>query len=97
MSNMNVDQRKTDQGRSELARGGNSKVRGQNDSGGDECQSASYSSQIERGVVGLSLKEGVAGGNSVADGLMTRLGPMEDGVKVCEDKSVTLRTWKRVA
>ena len=46
--------------------------------------------------MGLSLKEGVAGGNSVADGLMTRSRPMEDGVKVCEGKSITLRTWKRV-
>ena len=48
-------------------------------------------------MAGLFFKEGVAGGNSVADGLMTRSGPMEDGVKVCEGKSVTLRTWKRVA
>ena len=37
VSSMNVDQRKTNRGRFELARGGNPKVRGQNDSDGDEC------------------------------------------------------------
>nr|POF22570.1 hypothetical protein CFP56_40568 [Quercus suber] len=69
----------------------------QGGSDGNEGYSVCYPSRIERGVVGLTLKEGENGGNSFASGLKLRSGPLENCTNQSAVKSVPLRTWKKIA
>ena len=96
-STMKVDQRKFKKGAPKIGRDGCPKGRVQGDRDGNKGHSVCCSSRIERGVVGLTLKERKNGGNSSANGLKIRLGPLEDCTNKSVVKSVPLRTWKKIA
>lgn len=92
-----VNQRKIDKGAFEKGRDSSPKdigqrVRDEND-GHSEC----FSSRIERGVVGLTLKEGANGDKSVDYRLKLRTGTTEDCINQNVGKLVPVRTWKRIA
>lgn len=92
-----MNQQKNDMGASKTFRDYSPKVRVQSDRDGNVGHSVCYSSRIERGVVGLTLKERKDGGNSAATGLKFPRGPLEDCTNLSVGKSVPLRTWKKIA
>ena len=96
-STMKVDQHNIEKGGPKLCKEDYSKGKDQGHSDGIQGHSVCYSSQIERGVVGLTLKEGNNGGNSFASGMKIRPGPLEDCTNHSVVKSIPLRTWKKIA
>ncbi|KAF3974236.1 hypothetical protein CMV_002414 [Castanea mollissima] len=96
-STMKVDQQKFEKGAPKTGREGCPKGRVQGDRDDNEGHSVCCSSRLEKGVAGLTLKEGQNGGNSSASGLKNRLGILEECTKQSAVKSVPLRTWKKIA